>query len=166
MKERKKTTRYLQKCTADVGQSFCVPSSVPCFCTFSGSFLTDTRGKSFCKTSFLLGMGLRKGQKQGRDERTEDDYLTAAKIHSRCRVFFAFFHLPFLYILYSGPSVNEMKFYRNFFAQFLSFFRGFLNHLPKKRQTHLFCWRRTFLAQGTNAFCASDECFKCWRRMC
>ena len=31
-------------------------------------------GKSFCKTSFQLGMGLKKGQKQGRDERTQEDY--------------------------------------------------------------------------------------------
>ena len=34
MKERKKTTRHLQKYIADVGQSSCVLSSLPCFCPF------------------------------------------------------------------------------------------------------------------------------------
>ena len=33
-------------------------------------------------------MELKKGQKQGRDERTQEDYWTSAKIHSRCPVVF------------------------------------------------------------------------------
>ena len=36
-------------------------------------------GKSFCKTPFQLGMGPKKGQKQGRDERMQEDYPTSAK---------------------------------------------------------------------------------------
>ena len=48
-------------------------------------FLLYTRGKSYCKTTFQSGMNLRKGQKQGRDEKTqEEDYPTYTKIHSRC----------------------------------------------------------------------------------
>ena len=35
--------------------------------------------KSFCKSSFQLGMGLKKVQKQGRDERTHKDYPRFAK---------------------------------------------------------------------------------------
>ena len=35
--------------------------------------------KIFCKTSFQLEMSLEKGQKQGRDERTPEDYPTSAK---------------------------------------------------------------------------------------
>ena len=33
-------------------------------------------GKIFCKSPFRLGMELKKGQEQGRDERTQDDYPT------------------------------------------------------------------------------------------
>ena len=40
MKERKKTTLRLQKYTADVGQSSCVLSSLPCFCSFLSSIRT------------------------------------------------------------------------------------------------------------------------------
>ena len=40
---------------------------------------TETKEKSFCKTLFQLGMhGPEKIQKQGRDERTQEDYPTSA----------------------------------------------------------------------------------------
>ena len=38
---------------------------------------TETRGKSFAETSYKLRMELKKGQKQGRDEGTQEDYLTS-----------------------------------------------------------------------------------------
>ena len=49
-----------------------------------GSVLTHkipyyTKEKSFSETSFTLRMELNKGQKQGRDERTQEDYPTSAK---------------------------------------------------------------------------------------
>ena len=55
--------------------------------------------KSFCKTYFKLGKELKKVQKQGRDERTQEDYPTSAKIHTRCRVVFlrSFISALFLY---------------------------------------------------------------------
>ena len=44
--------------------------------------------KSFCKTWSEVGMEPKKVQRQGRDERTQEDYPTSAKIHTRCRVVF------------------------------------------------------------------------------
>ena len=41
MKEHKKTTRHLQKQAADVGQSSCIRSSLPCFCPFFRPFFTE-----------------------------------------------------------------------------------------------------------------------------
>ena len=38
------------------------------------SFHEFTREKSFCKTCFQVGMELKKVQKQGRDEKTQEDY--------------------------------------------------------------------------------------------
>ena len=52
-------------------------------------FLVYTRGKKvYVKLDFKLGKELKKVQKQGRGERTQEDYPTSAKIHSRCRVVF------------------------------------------------------------------------------
>ena len=34
----------------------------------------EIREQSFCKTSFQVGMDLKTVQKQGRDERTQEDY--------------------------------------------------------------------------------------------
>ena len=44
-------------------------------CQYSSS----TMGKKFFETSFQLGMGLEKGQKQGREERKQEGYPTSAK---------------------------------------------------------------------------------------
>ena len=49
------------------------------FDTEGENLILHTKEKSFCKTSFHLGMGLKKGQKQGRDERMQKDYPTSAK---------------------------------------------------------------------------------------
>ena len=40
----------------------------------------DTMGISLCKTLFQLGIGLKKQQKQGGDERAQQEYPTSAKI--------------------------------------------------------------------------------------
>ena len=50
MKERKKTTLHLVCIFADVGQSSCVLSSLPCFCTFFGSI--PNLKSSFTETFF------------------------------------------------------------------------------------------------------------------
>ena len=59
-------------------------------------------------------MERKKVQKQGRDERTQEDYPTSAKIHSKCRV--VFLHSSFLpcFYTFSGPFLLETKFYKNF----------------------------------------------------
>ena len=61
-------------------------------------------GKSFSKTSFQLRMYRKKGQKQGRDERTQEEFRRSAKIHSRCRVVFVR-SLP-CFCPFSGPSLT------------------------------------------------------------
>ena len=39
-------------------------------------FSLKLRKKRFCETLFQLRMDMRKGQKQGRDKRTQEDYPT------------------------------------------------------------------------------------------
>ena len=46
---------------------------------------TETRER-FCKTTFQLGMDLKKVEKQGRDERTQEDNPTLGVYFWRCRV--------------------------------------------------------------------------------
>ena len=48
-----------------------------------------------------------------------------------------FFHLCFVSIPFSGPSLTEMKLYRNFFLLVCVLFRSLLNHLPNRRRTPL-----------------------------
>ena len=74
-----------------------------------------TRENSFCTTLFQLGMDLKKGEKQGRDERMQEDYPTSAEIHSRCRVVLHSFISSLFLSVFSGPSLTEMKFSRTFF---------------------------------------------------
>ena len=81
-----------------------------------------TREKSFSKTSFQVGMDLKNVQKQGRVERTQEDYPASAKITqqmpgSLLRSFISALFLSF----FSGPSLLEMKFCRNIFPSFFSF---------------------------------------------
>ena len=80
----------------------------------------------------------------------KEDYPTSAKIHTRCRVVFlrSFISALFLYF-FSAPSLLEIKFYRNFFPSFCSFF-GFLKQLLIRRRTRYRAgdepvsrWRRT-----------------------
>ena len=49
------------------------------------------KGKGFCITSFNLGMGLKKVQKQGRDERTQEDYPAVYFFRCKVVVFLRFF---------------------------------------------------------------------------
>ena len=83
-------------------------------------------GKSFCKTWFEVGMELKKVQKQGRDESTQEDYPTTAKIHIRSRVTFlrSFISALFLYFFNSIPTWNQVL-QKLFSPSFCSFFGGF-----------------------------------------
>ena len=93
--------------------------------------------KSFSKTSFQLRMALKKGQKQGRDGRSQDHYPKPAKIHRRCRVVFCILSSLPCFCCLSGPSLTEIKLKRNFFPQFLFSFGYFLNQLSNRRQMWL-----------------------------
>ena len=75
----------------------------------SALFLYLLRKKVSVKLDFKLGMELKKVQKQGRDERTQEDYPTSAKIHTRCRVVFlrSFISALFLYCFSSIPNLKS-----------------------------------------------------------
>ena len=61
-------------------------------------------------------MELKKVLKQGRDERTQEDYPTSAVIFLQMYgSLLAFFHLCLVSVLFSAPSLLEIKFYKNFF---------------------------------------------------
>ena len=67
-------------------------------------------GEIFCKTSFQLWMGLKKGQKQDRNEIMQEDYSTSAKnTQPMSGSLLAFFHLYLVSILFSAPSLTETK---------------------------------------------------------
>ena len=72
-----------------------------CECIVSVPY-TRTRGK-FCKTSFQFGLMLTEVQKHNRDERTQEDYPTSAKIHSRCRVVFLSSFISALFLYFFSP---------------------------------------------------------------
>ena len=68
----------------------------------------DTMEKSFCATSFQVGMDLKKVQKQGRDQRTQEHYPTPAVYFCRCRVVFlhSFISALFLYSFQVHPYLK------------------------------------------------------------
>ena len=86
-------------------------------------------------------MDLKKGQKQGRDERMQEDYSTSAKIHSGRRVVFLRSFISALFLSFFQRSFTET------FPYFLFFLEGFLNHLPN---THV---------EDKYIYCAGDEYF-------
>ena len=55
--------------------------------------------KSFSKTSFQLSMALKKGQKQGRYERPQEDYATPAVYFCRCQVVFLHSFISALFLI-------------------------------------------------------------------
>ena len=91
---------------------------------------TNTREKRFLKPSFQLRMDLKKWQKQGRDDRTHEDYATSAKIHSRCSVVFLHSFISALFLSFFRPILNWNEVYKFFFPRFCSF-RGFSKPLSK-----------------------------------
>ena len=68
----------------------------------------STKEKSFCETSLQVGTGLNRSTKQSRNEITQEDYPTSAKICSRCTVgsLPACFHLFCFVILGAAPSTG------------------------------------------------------------
>ena len=94
-------------------------------------------------------MELKKVQKQGRDERTQEYYPTSAKIHSRCRVVFlrSFISALFLYFFQLHPYLISS--FTETFSLVSVLFSGFLNQflIRKKRVIEL----------ETNPFHTEDE---------
>ena len=96
-------------------------------------------------------MGLKKGQKQGRDEETQEDYPTFAKNtqqmyivgYSSCVLLSLPCFCPFF-----RPILTWNEVLQRLFPLVCVLFWGFLNHLPNRRQTHLLYWRRTLLVWG------------------
>ena len=80
--------------------------------------------KMLYKTSSQLRIDLhvKKGQKQGRDERMQEHYLTSVAYFCKCQVVFVFFHFSLVCVLISGPSLTEMKFTENSFPNSKHFF--------------------------------------------
>ena len=78
-------------------------------------------GKGFLKTISQLRMALKKAQKQVRDERTQEDHPTSAKIHSSCRVVFLRYSIS---ALLSGPSLTENEHLEELFSLVSVFFQG------------------------------------------
>ena len=62
-----------------------------------------------------------------------------------------FFHLCLLSVLFSAPSLTEVKFQKKL-SRVFAVLRGFLNHLVNKRRARLLCCRRTLLARGRTCF--------------
>ena len=88
-------------------------------------------------------MGLKKVQKQGRDERTQEDYPTSAvQFLQMSGSLLAFFHLCLVSALFSGPSLNEMKFHKTFFPSLCCI------SMHKTNATHC---RKIVLKQKTEA---------------
>ena len=86
------------------------------------ALLLITREKSFCKTSFQVGMDLEKVQKQGRDERTQEEIPYICKIHSRCRVVFLLFSSLPCFCSFQVHSYLKWSFAETFFLSFWFFF--------------------------------------------
>ena len=124
------------------------------------------------KLLFQLGVVLKKRQKQGRDERTQEHYPTSAKIHSRCRHSSCTLSSLPCFCPFSGPSLTKMKFYRNLPPQFV-FFLG-VSKQPSKQKTKVFIVLETnTFGTGNNTFGAVDErvqhqrrLLQCWRHTC
>ena len=60
-------------------------------------------------------------------------------------------------VLYSGPSLLEVKF-RTKFVPLLNFLSGLYNNFQVKDERVLLCWRRT-LGAGVEGVCVADESF-------
>ena len=97
------------------------------FAVGQNSLYIYTREKKFLWNFISSRDGAEKSTEQGRDERTQEDNPTSAKIHSRCRVVFlrSFISALFLYFFSSIPTWNQVS--QKLFSLVSVFFQGFLN---------------------------------------
>ena len=81
-------------------------------------------------------MDLENVQKQGRDERTQEEIPYICKIHSRCRVVFLLFSSLPCFCSFQVHSYLKWSFAETFFLSFCFFFFGeFLNQHSNRRWT-------------------------------
>ena len=113
-----------------------------------------------CKTSFQVGMDLKKVQKQGMR------WKKARKLPDICQKYTADVgqsiciltsHVLFLHFFLVQPYLKWSL--AETFSLVSVLFGGFLNQLPNRRWTCLLCWKGTLLAMETNAFYAGNEHF-------
>ena len=71
--------------------------------------IMKSREKSFSNTSFQLRTKLKKGQKQGRDDRAQEDYLTSAVHFCRCLVVFLCSFISSLFRSFFSSILNWNK---------------------------------------------------------
>ena len=80
-------------------------------------------------------MGLRKVQKQGREERAQEDYPTSSvyflQMYMYGSVLVSFCLMP-CFCTFSGPSLLEIRLCTNIFSLVYVLFLGFLSQLPNK----------------------------------
>ena len=69
-------------------------------------------GKNFCTTLFQVGMDLKKVQKQGRDERTQEHYPTSAVyfLHSFISALFLYSFQVYPYLKWSFTEIFSLSF--------------------------------------------------------
>ena len=72
-------------------------------------------GEKFLYNLISSRDGAEEVQKQGSDERTQEDYPICCELLQMYGSLIAFFHLCLVCVLFSAPSLPEMKFHRNFF---------------------------------------------------
>ena len=104
-------------------------------------------------------MDLKRGQKQGRDERTQENYLTYAKIHSRWRVVFWRSFICLAFCPFFRPILNRNEVLQKVSSLVFVLFRGFFKP-PSKQKTNTFIVLETItFTWRTNVLCASDKRF-------
>ena len=88
---------------------------VSCFRTPPSPPNNRNYGEKFLQNFTLSGMDLKAVQKQGRDEKTIEDYHTSAVYLADVGSSSCFPSTLPCFHTFSGPSLLEVKFYRNFF---------------------------------------------------
>ena len=105
-------------------------------------------------------------QNQSRDERTQEDYPTYAKIHSRCRSSCIISFLPCFYT-FSGTYLTEKKFS---ICLLVSPYYSYLNHWSQVYSkfvclyfmTSVSCQIQVFVVLFNNVFTGHYKFIICW----
>ena len=124
-----------------------------------------TREKCFCKTLFQLGMDRKKDRdtaemkERRKTTRYLQKYTADIGYYPMSAVYFCFLSSLSCFRPLFRSITNRNKVSQKLFSTVSVVFRGFSKPPSKQEMTSRLCWRRTLLAWGTNAFCASNQCF-------